>query len=429
MIRVLAALVALALSSSALAQFDAKFGAPNALLGKSGAASEASLDAAYINPAQAALMPMSEIQLSWGLQQQKYQQRYPGFEAHDSQTSGVAGPPIPGAMFKIGNRFALGGLIIPIQIKQPVDKKEIPFVVLNQENLVDISGEAGLTGYANVMAAMAPTPNFSIGLNIVYLAGTGDFSIVDSQSGGSVADVTAAISTLSIRAGVRLQLSRFSLGLVTTVYNQTSTDINFDSPLTEAVGGEQKKEDGGKRDTSTVFNPIRAGVGITLNPRLIVSADVEYKRVTQVEEYSIVDLKFKPKDLYDTVSFYSGLEAKMRSTNALLLGYNYEPTAVGPGSRGDGGKAGFGFTDIVTNLGEPPSTPAWSVSGGFRQLFLRRERRGYQGMPPPPPIYHGLFEVGLIYRETSLGIDNEGEQPGAYLVKTTKIPLKFSYRF
>jgi len=79
---------------------------------------------------------------------------------------------------------------------------------------------------------------------------------------------------------------------------------------------------------------------------------------------------------------------------------------------------------IMVYTGFVPLTPYWQVGGGVRIGFM------------PAASGHGerhyykmLLEVGLVYRQASLGIDADGEQPGAYLDKETSLPVGIVYKF
>ena len=155
--------------------------------------------------------------------------------------------------------------------------------------------------------------------------------------------------------------------------------------------------------------------------------------------YSVVDLKNKEVDSYDTWSLYTGMQYAFTPEFTLMRGYLNEPGSIGPGAKGDDEKTGFGFMDLAQNLGNPPSRPQWIFSAGAQFNFMKEGDRGSdkskgdrsakEARGRKQNYYKLNLESGITYGETSIGIDETGEQPGAYLVRRFGVPFKLTYRF
>ncbi len=420
------------LAGDSYAQVQERLGSPNILLGKTGAAGPASIDAASINPAQAGAMKYTEVQGAWGLKSEEYTQRNPGFEAHRSPFTGLDGFPMPNFVWKPNPQLGIGGLLIPFPVKQDIDKRHIPIIILSQEDYVDLKGSGNLKALALGTIGYEVNNNFHLGAGISYLSIDGSVDLVPSSGGQSLAHVETTASFLSIKLGTKIRLNRsFTLGLVVGAYDATTTSFKVDSPLMEAGDDALTAPGDSSVTASTFLNPIRAGVAFRPQSRLVLTADVEYKRVDKTQQaFSIVDLAMKQREVADTVSAYGGGEMRV-GNGTMLFGGFYEPSEIGQGSPGADGLSGFGFMDIAQNIGEPPVRPQWMIGGGYRwergEIYPRGMKAKDKAERKPDPRM--LIEAGLTYGETSIGVDNSGEQPGAYLVQRFKIPFKLIYRF
>jgi len=408
-------------------EVEDSLGVGNLLLGKTGAAGPASTDAASINPAQAPWLRFSEIQLGWGLQSYTYQMRNKGFSTHEESGSGLDGStPIPRFVYKPSTRVGVTGMIIPFTVKQDIDVQELPIIVLGQESLVDIVGEGKLKGYADLNLGYIVNKGFSVGANINYVAVEGNGSIETSEDGAKLAEFGVSSTTIRLGVGLKANFSHFSVGVVSPIYSQNKTETSFKSELIS--GDDDSGDDGGSETTNDFLNPIRVGVGYHLPNRIGASIDVRYKRAKKGQmRYSIVDLAEKELDVYDTWSVYLGTEVRVLPQMDVLVGYLNEPGEIGPGAKGKDEKTGYGFFDLALNLGEPPDKPLWLVGVGARFSFWPEEvkRKKRKNITK----YRMAVEAGAVYGETSIGIDEDGEQPGAYLVRRYKFPFKLIYRF
>ncbi len=399
----------------------------NILTGKTGVAGEADLSKVVINPAHTANLPSSEIGLNWGISSEEYNQRYPGFDAHTSNSLGMMGPPLPSGVWKPTNNFGVSAIVLPFAIGQEISKSGIPLIILNQENTVDFVGTGQVNFLIFAVAGYRFSDYFSLGAQFSYIDAGGEFRLLTPGVAEPLAEVSATIATTNSRVGMLFSFgSTLNIGLSAGAFSSSSSQIDFKSSLT-ALGGEEAgpAPGGGGSSSSSALNPVRFGVGLSPTPRFEISLDIEYDRASPKDEFSIVDLKSKPKDLYDTVSVYAGTVVKLKSSWSVLAGYLYEPSAIGPGSPGVEGSSGFGFTDILLGMGELPSRPQWNIGFGFRKGFGKKQRNAkylatYQRLS---------LEFGFSYGETSIGVNQGGEQPGAYLSRRTRFPFAISYKF
>jgi hypothetical protein len=217
---------------------------------------------------------------------------------------------------------------------------------------------------------------------------------------------------------------RLAVGAAFGLDNMHSDRLAIESPLLDAAptAGEAAPEDDGS-ETSLVnpLNSILVGAQLVAG-RMRLLGDVQYTRANKDQEaFSIVEFKKKRKDVYDTLAVRTGAIFAMTDTGDALVGFRYEPASLGPGSRsgGDGdGAIGFGTQDVVMMFaGFETLTPYWQLGLGARLSFGRHKT-------------YNAWSVasGLVYRRASLGIDENGEQPGAYLLEKTFVPVTVTYK-
>lgn len=424
---VFGALLALsAFTNAVLGEGESKFGQPHALMGRAGTAGPASLDAISLNPAHAGAITSSEVQARWGFSSVDYSQRYPGFEAHSSKKQSLDPKmPIPAFVYKFNRRLGFGGIFIPFPVKQSINVKELPIVILDQVNRVDLDGSGELKALVDMSLGYQVNPDFSLGMNLYYMSIEGDGALIPSGSSdlGSLATFRVATDTLGFGLGFKATFDQVSVGLSTRAYEQVSQSSTFESSLSQA----QEAEETGKSNftKASVFNPLRLGLGYEYAFGSGVMADLVYRRATKGEKrFSVVDFKEKELDVYDTFSLYTGGYHLVNPRLTAQFGFFYEPSAIGPGTKGEDGKTGFGFMDLALNLGDPPLAPMWAVGTGAKYEFDRLPAKRKK-----PASYRMCIESGLVYAEASVGVDEEGEQPGAYLVRRYMVPFRFSYRF
>jgi len=398
------------------------------LQGKAGAAGTSTIVRSFINPAHAALLPSSSVSLSTGLKSESYYQRYVNFDAHTSKDTGLDGIPLPLFVYKFSPSIGLFGVIVPFSVDQDIEKKDIPIIILEQEQLVDLKGKGQLDFLATLTLGAKLGSGLSVGLFGSYFKAQGDVDLV--ANGNTLAKVHADLANSEVKVGmIYAPVRMFRIGLVSSIWRYSSTAVDIDSDLAKLAKKEEPgaaaPTDGEPKSSTTMFNPIRLGLAFRPTNRIEADLDLEYKRVSPKTEFSLVDFKDKEKDLYNTLSVFFGSAFGIGGDGSVLLGYSYQPAEVGPGSRGADGKSGFGFMDIALGLGDPPSKPQWTIAAGFRKGFGSSIKTS-----PKSTIYRQMqVDAGFAYSETSIGIDESGEQPGAYLVQTYRFPITYTYRF
>lgn len=426
-------LVLLMWTSASYAQVQERLGTPNALMGRAGAAAPATVDSATINPAQAGAMKYTEIQGAGGFKSEDYLQRYPGFDPNQTTKTGLDGFPMPGFIYKVNSKLGLGGFAVPFPVKQEVDQRRIPLMIIGSQEYVDLIGSGSLQALAMGTVGYSVNNGLQLGASFSYISINGAVDLIPSNGGLPLAHVETTASFMTIRVGAKLKLHRqLTLGLVVGAYDSSTTSFKVDSAATNiggSSGGAAAPTDQSV-SSATFANPIRVGIAFQPKTKVVLTGDIEYKRVDKTKQsFSLVDLTMKKRDVADTVSLYAGGETKL-GTGTALFGGSYEPSEIGQGSPGETGLAGFGFMDIAQNLGEPPSRPGWTLGGGYRwqwgEVFPRGSKDKDKDEKKPDPRM--TLEAGFVYGETSIGIDSEGEQPAAYLVKRYKFPIKFIYR-
>jgi hypothetical protein len=411
--------------SSSEAKAQLALGSASFLKGKVGAAGEFSPEKIFVNPAHLANTPQHYVGLSINPAFTDYFQRYPGFATYEkSDFSFFGGLPTPFFGYKIDSRLAISAMVIPFSVGIDIDKKRLPLILLGQQQNVDLVGQGSLEFLASSVLAFRMNDQLSMGVTATYASFGGDVELKASGSSAPLVGIDAAITNTSLDLGVLFKVnSSMSLGLSGNIFKLTDTAMTLESPLLDA----SEQSDGGLEspsDSGTSFlGKIRAGMSAKLNRKISIDVDLEYENPAERSEFSIKDLKEKPKDLYPTVSLYSSAKLQIRRSYSAVVGACYEPSSVGPGSSDDNGKTGFGMMDILTGLGEPPTRPQWRVSAGM-QLGLSRIRNRSRKRGKRSKIgYRYVLEFGISYFQTSIGISESGEQPGAYFYDGYQFPV------
>lgn len=427
------------MSATSFAQSLQSFFQTNVLLGGAGVGADADLDTIMINPAQLGQLPHSGVQLGWGFHNQEYQQRYPGFPAHSSAESGLEAFPTPSFAYKVNKKFGVTGFAVPFPLQVDIEKRGLPLIILSQQNKIDLVGKAQTKGILVAGLGYSFSPAFSIGASVSFLAFDGTFSVLESSAGGELLNGQIAGQNFTAGIGIKSKISKkVGFGIFAQAFKSTLMDLQVIggslAGIQDSIGGNNTQSPGapseaappaiGGKDQSTTFaNPIRLGLSVAITAKIKLLGDVEYERKTVGKAFSITDLVEKPKDTYDTLSVFFGADIDLPRQRKMYVGYKNMPSAIGAGTPGKEGKTGFGFISLLDNLGGAPSRPIWAISAGYRQYFGKRLRKGKNA----PKNMYG--EVGFIYEEVSIGIDDTGEQPGAYLVRDMRIPFKFGYKF
>ncbi|WP_207912196.1 hypothetical protein [Pseudobacteriovorax antillogorgiicola] len=312
----------------------------------------------------------------------------------------------------------------PVAIGSSLTLRNIPLVALESQNYVDIKVKnLKLNGYLAGKIGKRFGKSFSIGSSIRYLSLAAEADVIESASQISFLSLDQEIAIGNISMGMRYDFSSsFSLGLVFDLFSMGFTDIKTD--LVPSPSGETNYELQNPTDSFAVGIEYR-------NKSRSLWLDSYYKRAKEEETVSLASGTLKPKDNYTTISFRAGLQEKFSRRLSLLSGYRYEPASVGSGGSGPDSKAGFGTFEMIQLVAFGSDlTPFHQLSVGGQVRLGRVRVKGKKGKKAKgKSFYSFIISSGLVYKEASLGVDDEGDQPGAYYQKSFSVPLDITYRF
>jgi len=417
---------------------------PNDLSGGTGAA-RPTASTVGMNPANAALVPRTEISAAPNLfEKNTLKIRYPGFEPLEKSSTGIGDITswMPSFVFKVNEDLGVGGYAVPpVTVEREYTK--VPIVVLGALDTVDIKAKVSLKGAFGGTFGYALSQRMAVGLQVGY-AGYGlQADALPSSGGATLATIYLDSSTFDVKSGLTFDVipGRFRLGASFGLFAMQKTSTRIDSALLNAGGGAGGAAGGQSSSSAGVpLNRILVGMAARLGSRLSLFADVEYNRAgAGAKDFSFVELAEKEKDVYSTVAPRIAAELGLTPRMSLLASFRYQPANVGAGGRGDGSKAGYGSREIIgVFTGTEQLTPFWAMSGGLRHEFgriSRQRRNADEGKSPSSggvrsrSIAKWLLAYGVVYQRGSLGIDENGELPGAYLQTKISVPLEIVYRF
>lgn len=413
-----------------IASFSFKKAWADPILGDAGAA-WSTADATQINPANGAFLDRTQGTGSLEiLRNESLFIRYPGGDPVIDRKSGIGGLASavpPAGVLKLGPNFALGGYILPPGISVDVTVSKLPIYILGQTQLIDIKakGSADFLGGFIASYRLGESLSFGIGGNLRTISFTANLEAHDG--GTTLATARGRVSDMNGLFGIRFDPvpGQFGLGISATTFqiHDESIDIETDPGLPIPAGS------GPSGTNQTIpMSQVVAGYYASLG-RLKILGDVRYTRAIQgVEVYSLAELKPKEREVFDTVGVSGGGVLQFSDRLNGLAGFRYEPASVGAGSRSNEnqeGTAGFGPIDLAeVFVGLKGLTPYTQYAAGLQLKFMPRtlpkaERIGRSS----PTRYHALtIHGGIAYREATLGIDENGEQPAAYYQKKIFIP-------
>lgn len=400
-------------------------------------AADANIMAIVDNPANAAFLDRTQVGMAPELfKTETLYARYPGYETATLSESGIGNLiSKPSFIYKPNARFSLGGYVVPpLGLEIDIKKERLPVMLLGTLNYIDLLAKGRLNGAGQILVGYRASSSLGIGVSASYESVGFNAELVPSEGGDKLADITGNITNVNAKLGLRYEISSaIAVGLSFGLFSQNSQDLQIESPLLSQApdsGGDSQGTGGG-----AVTNPADSfllGVNAALAPRFRLLADVKYQRASPGQEsFSLVDLKNKKRDVYDTVAFRSGVSLGVAPAYNALLGFRYEPASVGPGSPGEDGTAGFGTIDLVSIFaGFDTLRPYYQYSAGLRfNAGWVAERPSKKKNAPPQGYHQWETSFGLVYRIASLGVDENGELPGAYLQKKIFIPVTVIRKF
>ncbi len=408
------------------------------LVGDVGAA-YSTAEAAGTNPANAAFLDRTQASFAPELfKSESLSVRYPGFEPttlNENGLGGILNGGRPGFIYKPSPRFGIGGYFVPpIGIELQIHKQKIPVLILGQQSYIDLDAVGKLDGAGQVIVGYKFTDRLGLGLDLSMQAITFDATLTPSDGGDPLATIKGSQSDINAVIGVRFDVipAKFSVGVAFGLVNLHKQTTDIQSPLIGGADpGAAAKSDGANAQLTTPLNNVIFGFQAGLGTRLHLLADFDYTRVnTEATGFSLVDLKTKRKDLHDTLAVRAGAILGWMDGGNLLVGFRYEPSSIGPGAKGADGSIGFGTMEVVQIFtGFASMAPYWQVATGIQRGFSPKSLPKTKKDDGPRGYYQWTVAVGIGYRRSSLGIDENGELPGAYLYTKTFIPASVTYKF
>lgn len=406
-------------------------GISDPMLGDAGAA-WSTADATLVNPANGAFLDRTQVTGVFELlRNETLFIRYPGGQPVVNSNSGLgslAGATPPVGVVKISPRFSLGGFAIPPGLGANIDINKIPILILGQTNFVDIKakGTAEALGGFSTSYRMNEKISLGIGANMRSISFTAILS--PSDGGPALATIKGKISDVLGQVGFRFELlpGRVGVGVGIAAFQIHEETIDLESPLFPTEAAREATPTGTSQ--TVPFSQMTAGFYAQV-ARLKFLGDIRYTRAIQgTQAFSIVELKPKTRDVYDTVGISGGGLLQFSERINGVAGFRYEPASVGPGSlstpTGEG-TSGFGTLDLAQIfVGLQSLTPYTQVAVGFQFMALPRSTGKSQRTPGGTTRYYAMtLHGGIGFKEASLGIDKNGEQPAAFYQKKLFIPV------
>ena len=409
------------------------------LTGDTGAVRDSAM-AININPANAGFVPRTQVEMGLiPLQSNEIQVHYPGMDTIDQKSANYSLPEaMPAYVYKVNSRFGISIMGTPaLPVSVPLQIKKVPLVVLDTYDTVDISARGKLYGYANLVAGYRLSDNFGIGLRLDYLSVGADTSIKPTDGTSSLGGISFKMTSMGVTLGLRgsLMHDTIGIGVASRIYDLSTLDINSDGAFS-SPGNADSKSTGANQ--GVVMRSVIIGTRIRLARQVTFNVDGQYDRQPEpATGFSLVTLQDEKKDVYPTFALRGGCELRLKRTLGVLAGGAYQPAEIGPGTRGDNAKSGFGSAEMlqIYALGGDLK-PYWQVGGGFKfnlkpihgNYEKKREKAQEHEKWRGDEAYAYTIALGIVFRRSSLGIDANGEQPGSYLQTRYLFPLTVTAR-
>jgi hypothetical protein len=418
------------------------------------AAARPSAKTASTNPAHAATLPRSTFEASPTLfQSETIRARYVGADPVVRSNSGVGNilSFSPALIWKPNAKLGVGitEIIPPITLElDPIRK--VPLNILGQVNYVDLVVKAKPKGGLGGLVGYELSDNFAVGVKAGFRSIGAEVDARSSDSGASIATILIDDFSLDVEAGFTWTVipDKFTVGASTGVFSMRQSEQAVSSPLLGAAGGaagEGAGEGGSKSSAGVPLSGVLIGTEFQFSPLSRLWLDLDWKRAAPSKAFSLVELREKDKDVYDTLSVRVGTALDvLPNGGSLLAGFRYEPSPIGPGGTGEGSRTGFGSLDTAQIFaGQGELRPSWSLAGGARFGFgrplrslddkerarVRRSRKSGPSGQAAANLTTYTLGAGLAWQSASLGIDEAGELPGAFTQTRLSVPVEFSWRF
>lgn len=349
--------------------------------------------------------------------------RYPGFATVPKEIRGISPmSALSFAPFSVDpskNRlgFVLSEVLPPIGIQ--LEFKKLPLVILDQLMFVDIKTKAQVRFGLGGAVAYRASERLGVGLSASFRSVSLQSSLRTPDDGAEIASIKTEVTQMSVTGGARFVAipGRLAVGISSILVSMIQLKNSFDGGFTNVAGGAERA---GSTPNILFGQSILVGMHLMATPRVSVRTDIQYSMANRSERrFSIVDLEEQPVDSYDTIGLRLGSKVSISAQNSLTGGYVYEPARVGPGERGPGTKTGFGTIDYIpVFVGLDDLRPYHRFVAGLARNFGRM--KGFD---------RWTLAGGLAYQVSSLGIDENGELPGAYRQKKLIFPVQVTYRY
>lgn len=409
------------------------------------AAAVASPETTMANPANVVFMDRSQIGGSFdSLRQETRFVRFPGSEASVDTERGFSLPVSyqlrPSLVIRPTKKIGLSGFAVPPMLSVSNKYKNIPIVVLKARNSVDLAIRGKLDYMGAGTIGYRVNDKLGIGIGGEARSATFEADITESSTGAALGSIKGKSSGFDGMFGIRFdpKPGQFAIGIAATVFSiqQQVVDVS-----TSIIQNETGGLGGLDLNTTVPLNRILVGAQAGFG-RLRLLGDVRYNRFDKdAKAFSLVDFKEKKREIYDTVATAVGIVLSVTKGTNFLAGFKYEPSPIGAGSRAtqdSEGLSGFSTLDLAPELigvsqvtPVYPGIPFWQFATGL-QMSLDRQtvaNKDEGGGKETVSYYRYTLGAGFGYRQASLGIDADGEQPGAFLIKRMFIPVLAIVRF
>lgn len=419
------------------------------MIGDTGAA-VASPETTNINPANVVFMDRAQMGGSTDfLRSETRSIRFPRSPATVEKSGGLPNPlgyqMRPSLVLRPTSKLGLSGFVVPPLLSVNMKFKKIPVVIFKQRNSVDIAARGKVDFMGAGTIGYRVSEKLGVGLGGEYRSLTFDADISDANSGGYIGTVKGKMSSFESLAGVRFdpKPGQLALGIAFTLLSHQQQTLSVNTVIDQ----DGKEQLGGTNIKSTLpLSRLVMGAQAAFG-RLRLIGDLRFTRYDkEVKVFSIVDFKEKKRELYETVAPSFGAVLNVSRGTNVLAGFKFEPTPIGAGSVDSSeseGTAGFGTLDLAQDIigisqltPYYPALPFWQFATGLQfslsPQVVAKESASTKDAPGGKAVsryYRYTLGAGFGYRQASLGIDEKGEQPGAYLIKRMFVPMLAIVRF
>jgi hypothetical protein len=358
--------------------------------------------------------------------------RLPGSEPTSDSKTNLFALPEGAVVYRLNKKFALiFGVPIP-GLSAKIQSNGVPIPVFGQTPTVNLEAEGTLIRI-EAGAAMRLSDKVALGLLVKYQNTAFDVLVKD-DSDQDVIDFTGSAGLVQVKLGGRLSISpKLKVYAATTVFDSSSQQFDFDLQLgSNAAADTSPQTDAAE---PTIFKDATLGAQMKLKKGISVFLEAAYEAAIAAPRFSLTDLAEQEVDSGPVVAVRGGASMKLSPSLALLGGGAFHPSGVGPGKAGEA-PTGYGIFDFsIPALTGEKVKPFWQAGAGVALKFGKKTRylRQKSGRKRSRTIkrstYRGEVSIGAALRKTSVGLDNDAEQPAAYEKTDILIPIGVRWKF